>query len=145
VIPPILPVVLTIPTIPEPVYPLTPILSFDIKQQCADEVKNVDDPRLIAYYPSLGLADQHKSDRKVTRAEFIMLLLKAAKVDVKSTVEHPMIENPYTDLPKYSITNKYILRATELGLITGKNGIIRPKDIISRGEIAKILVRAADI
>ena len=107
---------------------------------CVSIIKNLDDPRLVAYYDDLGVIDASNPDRRLTRAEFLKLVLNAAGVDVTQKAD-PV----YKDVASTHTLKQYIAYATRHGIVSGQGQFFRPNDAISRGEAAKILVNAANI
>lgn len=94
----------------------------------------------MAYYNDINVIDQSNLNRSLTRAEFLKLVLNAAKVDV--TKESAPT---YTDVPATHTLANYIAYATRIGLVSGDNNTFRPDDTITRAEAAKIFVKAAGI
>jgi hypothetical protein len=113
-----------------------PVFFTNFTPSCGNEVENLDDARLVAYYKSVLHATPGKDvHRKITRAEFLELVLLSIDADVSNETELP-----YTDMTMSHPKAKYIAYATRLGIVSGKNGKFRPDDQISRAEAAKILV-----
>jgi S-layer homology domain len=133
------------PTVPvTPVTPTTPksaIVFSDFQANCIDEVKDLTDSRLTPYYGALGVTNKGNTERRLTRAEFLKLVLNSAGVDV-STESAP---TAYSDVSAAHSLNRYIAYATRAGIVSGSNGTFRPDAIINRAEAAKILVRGTGI
>jgi hypothetical protein len=77
----------------------------------------------------------------MTRAEFLKLLLRAAKVDTTQVSPSTI----YTDVDTSMWYAPLVAYATTYGIVNGQDGMFRPDDTISRAEVAKILVRSANI
>lgn len=60
---------------PSPEEPNLPVMTS--APVCTAAIKNIDDPRLVAYYEELGVIHATNPDRKLTRAEFIKLIINA--------------------------------------------------------------------
>lgn len=97
---------------------------------------SLQDIRLLRYYHVLGAQD-HTTDRAISRAELIQLGLNARGVNVgqaQSTFE-------YRDVSRQSWYYPYIHAATQLGVVSGyPDGTFRPNSSVSRAEAAKILI-----
>jgi S-layer homology domain len=128
-------------TVTPPVSVTPSVVVFpDFTPSCGSELENLTDPRLVAYYSDIGVVNQSNTGRKLTRAEFLKLVLNSAGVDVTAEA------NPsYSDVSASHSLRKYIAYATRNAIVSGQNGKFRPDDLISRAEAAKILVRGADI
>jgi hypothetical protein len=84
---------------------------------CTSAVTNLDDPRLIAYYRDIGVENASNPDRRLTRAEFLKLVLNAAKINLTNisgkTRFHDVKENLwYAPYIAYA-TEKQIVRGDE--------------------------------
>lgn len=156
---PIPPTIVSIPTpkpTPTPVIEDTPLFSAPvIGGQCVSAVKNLDDPKLIAYYADLQVINRENLNRTITRAEFIKLVLNAGKVNLLAETDFNSLE-PFIDIDRnswYAPFVIYMLRTKTMNgqEVTDENGniskIFRPNDSISRAEASKILselVRRSD-
>ena len=107
---------------------------------CVSIIKNLDDPRLVAYYDDLGVIDASNPDRRLTRAEFLKLVLNAAGVDVTQEAD-PV----YKDVASTHTLKQYIAYATRHGIVSGQGEFFRPNDRITRAEASKIFVNALGI
>ncbi|MCI8520763.1 MAG: hypothetical protein HFE51_09530 [Clostridia bacterium] len=75
----------------------------------------------------------------VTRAEFMVMLIKAAKIeniDYKGGIYDVDGSEWYADTMQ---------TASDTGIMVGDNGYMRPNDFITREEMAKVLIKAAEI
>lgn len=130
-------------TPPSPVVGVTPasvIVFPNFAPTCSNEVTDLTDSRLTAYYTTVGVINKSNTARKLTRVEFLKLMLNSAGVDVSAEA------NPnYSDVPSTHSLRKYIAYATRVGIVSGQNGKFRPNDLISRAEVAKILVRSTKV
>ena len=117
------------------------VIFADFAQDCGNEVENLTDSRLTPYYGEIGVINQSNTGRKLTRAEFLKLVLSSAGIDVSAEAA----PTAYSDVSAAHSLNKYIAYATRNGIVSGSNGTFRPDAIISRAEAAKILVRGANI
>jgi hypothetical protein len=141
------PVVVTTPptssgTVTPPTPTVTPsvVLFPEFTPECSNEVTNLTDSRLTPYYGEIGVINTSNTSRKVTRAEFLKLAINAAGIDVSAET------NPgYSDVPATHSLRKYIAYATRNGIVSGQNGKFRPDDLVSRAEVAKILVLGAHV
>lgn len=126
----------------------TPI---NIGGQCISAVYNIDDPKVDAYYATIGVQDASNTERFLTRAEFLKLLLNAghAKIQEISKEEQSKILKIYSDIDTNEWYAPYIAYATKEGIMSGQNTdtdgnitkIFRPNDTISRSEASKILTQ----
>jgi S-layer homology domain len=133
-------VVVTPPTVVTPTTPVTAIVFASFAANCNDEVKDLTDSRLTPYYGVLGVMNKGNTERRLTRAEFLKLVLNSAGVNVSAEA------NPsYSDVSATHSLRKYIAYATRAGIVSGSNGAFRPDAIISRSEAAKILVRGTGL
>ncbi len=83
-----------------------------------------------------------RPERKVTRAELVKLLVEALELPFESKIE----SMPFQDVPESHWSRNYVARALSAGLISPddyKNGF-RPDEVITREEMAFILVKAHD-
>lgn len=125
--------------VPPSVTP-TAIVFPDFTPSCGSEIENLTDPRLVAYYSEIGVVNQSNTGRKLTRSEFLKLVLNSAGIDVSAEA------NPsYSDVSSSHSLKQYIAYATRNGIVSGQGGKFRPDDLITRAEAAKILVRGANI
>lgn len=107
----------------------------------------MDDPKLVGYFDELKIQDIANVGRDLTRAEFIKLLLNAAKIDVSH--EDTQILLPFSDIDRNNELSKYVAFAVRKGIISGQEiqkewsftlqKILRPNSPISRAEASKIL------
>lgn len=79
--------------------------------------------------------NEFQPDRNVTRAEFATMISKVLKLNETT-------ENIYHDVTDDAWYKDVVLKCTKAGLIQGSDGMFRPKDLISREEMAVILYRA---
>lgn len=110
-------------------------------KKCDGELKNLTDPRLIAYYDDLNVINRTNLNRNITRAEFLKLVINSANIDLSNEV----VTTAYSDVTADHTLAKYISYATRTGLVSGDNGKFRPNDTISRAEAAKIFVNSAGL
>ncbi|MBS9784278.1 S-layer homology domain-containing protein [Candidatus Gracilibacteria bacterium] len=130
----------TKPTNPSEAPVSGPVLFTNFTAHCKNEVKNLTDARLTSYYDTLKVINKSNTERRLTRAEFLKLVINSAGVDVSKE------KNPsYSDVSVSHTLKKYIAYATRNGIVHGQNGKFRPNDTISRAEAAKIFVRGAAI
>lgn len=125
---------------PTPTPNPTPVIFPEYTKTCVDEITDLTDPRLADYYTELGVTNTSNPNRKLTRAEFLKLVLNAAHIDV-SLEPSPT----YSDVPATHPMAKYISYATRAGIVSGQNGRFRPNDLISRAEAAKVLIRGIGV
>lgn len=137
--------------------PTVPVISLEPKEplfsapivygQCVAAVKNLDDPKLLAYYDDLRVMNRTNLHRIITRAEFIKLVLNAGKVNLESYKNQKNIAE-FSDIDQnswYAPYVSYMVATKAMGgqEITDKNGkitkIFRPNDTITRAEASKIL------
>lgn len=115
---------------------------FTAAPSCTAAIKNIDDPKLRAYYDDLGVLDASNSDRKLTRVEFLKLVIHAIEGDLESAEG----EYVYSDMNEDVWYNAYVRYASWAGLVSGDtDGRFRPNDGITRGEASKVLIRALGI
>jgi hypothetical protein len=130
-------------TVTPPVPTVTPasaIIFPNFVPMCSNEVTDLNDARLTAYYSTVGIVNRSNTGRKLTRAEFLKVILNGAGVDVSKEA------NPnYSDVSSTNTLRKYIAYATRTGIVSGQNGKFRPDDLISRAEVAKVLVRSTKV
>ncbi|WP_155593389.1 S-layer homology domain-containing protein [Lysinibacillus cavernae] len=84
-----------------------------------------------------GFADNtFRPDVSVTRGEAAKMLVTALKLDTKN------IQDPYyKDVPKGSVYYKYVAALQNAGIMSGySNGTFIPNEVLTRGELAKIVV-----
>ncbi|KPN97694.1 S-layer homology domain-containing protein [Lysinibacillus sp. ZYM-1] len=84
-----------------------------------------------------GFADNtFRPDVSVTRGEAAKMLATALKLDTKN------IQDPYyKDVPKGSQYYKYVAALQNAGIMSGySNGTFMPNEVLTRGELAKIVV-----
>ena len=125
-----------------------------VEGKCYSAVKNLDDPKLIAYYSILQVADLNNVHRPITRAEFLKFVLNAASVPLDN--EDVSTLKNFEDINQNAWYAKYLAYTLRMGALHGQNSydpdgkqrfdadgnplkIFRPDDQISRGEAAKIL------
>lgn len=84
-----------------------------------------------------GDGDSFRPKDRVSRSEFIKILLLALDKDLGGEVD-----NNFIDVYKDDWYYAYVNRGYELGLIRGHNYSYRPRDYISREEIASIAGRS---
>lgn len=134
----------------------TPLFSAPIiGGQCISAVKNLDDPKLMAYYDDLNVINRENLHRTITRVEFIKLVLNAWKVNLSSETNLEDLAS-FTDIDVNSWYAPYIAYMLHTHTMNGQelldennvpvvdeNGnvqkIFRPNDSISRAEASKIL------
>ena len=84
-------------------------------------VKNLDDPKLIAYYQTLGVKNTENVNRPITRAEFLKLVLIAAGVSLDthdlSSTGNESYSTIYSDLDQSSWYIPYFDYAVSHGII----------------------------
>ncbi len=128
------------PTVTPSVSPVSVVIFPEFVAECSEEVKDLTDSRLTAYYTTVGVLNKSNTGRKLTRAEFLKLLINGAGTNVSQEA------NPnYSDVSSTNTLRKYIAYATRAGIVSGQGGKFRPNDLISRAEVAKILVRSTKI
>lgn len=125
-----------------------------VEGKCFSAVKNLDDPKLLAYYDVLQVLDQNNVHRPLSRVEFLKLVLNAASVPLNN--ENVSTLKNFEDLDMNAWYAKYVAYALRTGGLHGQNSydsngnqrfdadgnplkIFRPDDQISRAEAAKIL------
>ena len=125
-----------------------------VEGKCYSAVKNLDDPKLIAYYSILQVTDLNNVHRPITRAEFLKLVLNGASVPLEN--EDVSTLKNFEDVDRDAWYAKYLAYTLRTGALHGQNSydpngkqrfdadgnplkIFRPDDQISRGEAAKIL------
>lgn len=139
-----------------PDIPKEPLFSAPIiNGQCVSAVKNLDDPKLIAYYDDLRIINRENMNRQISRVEFIKLVLNAGKVDLGANDYSSHLAG-FSDIDAESWYAPYVAYMIATGSMSGQeiineNGeiakIFRPNDTISRAEASKILselVRKSD-
>ncbi|WP_052759806.1 S-layer homology domain-containing protein [Paenibacillus sp. DMB20] len=80
---------------------------------------------------------QYQPDRKVTRADFVTLAVRALGIDPANG------KTAFNDVASNDYYAAYVSTAAELGLIQGSGGKFRPKDSITREEAAVVLAQMA--
>ena len=125
-----------------------------VEGKCYSAIKNLDDPKLLAYYSKLQVNNLRNVHRPLSRVEFLKLVLNATSVSLENE-DITTLKN-FEDLDMNAWYAKYVAYALRTGGLHGqdsydKNGkqrfdadgnplkIFRPDDQISRGEAAKIL------
>jgi mono/diheme cytochrome c family protein len=79
-----------------------------------------------------------KPDQNITRVEFVRYLVKSKELFLSNSTE-----TDFTDLGSSKEDTTFIITAVEYGLINGyPDHTFRPKNLISRAEIAAILARS---
>ena len=73
-------------------------------------------------------------DREITRAEFATLVVKA--LNLKSTVSAG-----FTDVAEGAWYTQYVNAAANAGFISGYAGTFRPEDVITREEMAVVIIK----
>ena len=96
---------------------------------------------MISYYDVLKVLNRANIDRKLSRVEFLKLLLHSAGVDVPSAGT----ATPFSDVPTNMWYAPYVAYAVKGGIVHGDEGKFRPNDTITRGEAAKILIRGTSL
>ncbi len=84
-----------------------------------------------------GFADNtFRPNENVTRGQAAKMLVKVLKLDTKN------VQDPYyKDVPKSNEFYKYVAALQNAGIMSGNaNGTFMPNEVITRGELAKILV-----
>ena len=126
----------------------------NVEGKCYSAIKNLDDPKLLAYYSKLQVNNLRNVHRPLSRVEFLKLVLNATSVSLENE-DITTLKN-FEDLDMNAWYAKYVAYALHTGGLHGqdsydKNGkqrfdadgnplkIFRPDDQISRGEAAKIL------
>jgi hypothetical protein len=133
-----------VPPAVAPATPTTPAAAIvfpTFTANCIDEVTDLTDTRLTPYYGIVGVTNKSNTERRLTRAEFLKLVLNSAGVDVSREADSSV----YSDVSATHSLRKYIAYATRVGIVSGSNGTFRPDAIINRAEAAKILVRGTGI
>ena len=140
------------PELPEDHVPILP--SPGLAGKCYSAIKNLDDPKLLAYYNKLQVNNLHNVNRSLSRIEFLKLVLNATSISLENE-DITTLKN-FEDLDMNAWYAKYVAYALRTGGLHGqdsydKNGkqrfdadgnplkIFRPDDQISRAEAAKIL------
>ena len=119
---------------------MSEVIFKNFAKKCEVAIKDLTDPRMKPYYNELNVINQSNTNRTLTRAEFLKLVLNAAKVDVTKEAAPT-----YKDVPATHTLANYVAYATRIGMVSGQDGNFRPNDAISRAEAAKIFVNAAGI
>lgn len=122
-----------------PVRPTVTIFN-NFTKKCETAIKDLTDSRLTAFYNEINVINQSNVHRALTRAEFLKLVLNAAKADVTGETT-----SPFADTPTSHSLYQYVAYAHKIGMVSGQNGNFRPNDTITRAEAAKIFVNAANI
>lgn len=145
-----IPTLPTLPITPKIIPPVEgiPLFSAPIANgQCISAVKNLDDPKLFAYYDDLKIINRKNVHRSISRVEFIKLVLNAAKLDLSEFENADNIKD-FTDIDQKSWYAPYIAYMVASDTMSGQeildeNGntikIFRPNAPISRAEASKIL------
>lgn len=120
------------------------LLSAPTMPQCYAIIKNLDDPKLIAYYPELDMVYSKAVDDPVTRRDFVKMIAKATGYE--SYHIDLTILDTVTDLSKESEYAPYFAYVLGQNFMNGQyvtvdTRAVRPDDFISREEAAKVLVR----
>lgn len=123
----------------ENVRPTTTIFN-NFTKKCENSIKDLTDSRLSSFYNEINVINQSNLGRALTRAEFLKLVLNAAKVDVTGETT-----SPFADTPTSHSLYQYVAYAHKIGMVSGQNGNFRPNDTITRAEAAKVFVNAANI
>lgn len=118
----------------------TVILFPNFVPDCTNEVLNLTDSRITAFYGEIGVVNTSNPNRKLTRAEFLKLAINAAGINVSAEADPS-----YSDVSATHSLRKYIAYATRNGIVSGQDGKFRPDDLITRAEVAKVLVNGAKI
>lgn len=116
--------------------------------QCVSPIKNLDDPKLLSYFNDLQIVDPSNPHRELTRAEFVKMIINAARLAPKDA-NLDILAN-FTDVNRSEWFAPYVAYALEYGIISGQkvdllsaeNIIVRefrPNDTISRAEASKVL------
>lgn len=84
-------------------------------------------------------ATSFEPDRKITRAEFLTVILRAADIEEK------VYTNEFVDVNADDWYSGVVATAYSLGLISGFDGKFNPNDNITRQEMAKLLVSVYEI
>ncbi len=83
-------------------------------------------------------------DEKVTREEFAATLVRAAGLNTGSVRNPGILERHFSDAGEVSGIYKTLLTiAVERAYMKGSEGRIRPKDLLTRAEVAALVYRAA--
>jgi hypothetical protein len=136
-----------LPSLPTKIFP-------EFTPMCTSAVKNLDDPKLIAYYDVLKVVNRNATDRRLSRVEFLKLVLNAANVDFNSlpaeareiTGHTGSLYAPFADVPTNVWYKPYVAYAKAAGIVSGDaNGHFRPNEMISRAEASKIFVQALGV
>ena len=105
----------------------------DIKTHWAKETIE----RLAAMGIVSGVGDNSfEPDRGISRAEFVVLVVRALHLDSTS------YDNSFTDVENGSWYADALQTAVQAGIITGNDGIFRPEETVTREEMTKIIVEA---
>ncbi len=122
--------------------------------ECVSAVENIQDPRLETYAYSLYVSDWSDTEFKLSRAQFVELVVQAAKVDTEnlSVSERMKVSQRFDDVAMNDWYVPYIYYAYTNGILSGQEvmrsdddgkeyvtHILRPDDLLSRAEAAKIL------
>ncbi len=117
------------------------VLFPNFTKACGQEATTLTDSKVLSYYDVLQIQNRVNAEsRNLTRAEFLKLVLNAAKVDV--TKESAPT---YSDVPADHTLAQYIAYATRMNIVSGQDNKFRPNDSISRGEAMKVLVNATKL
>ncbi|CAM5698493.1 S-layer protein OS=Lysinibacillus sphaericus OX=1421 GN=LS41612_21895 PE=4 SV=1 [Lysinibacillus sphaericus] len=93
--------------------------------------------KLYAQGAISGFADKtFRPNQNVTRGQAAKMLATVLKLDLKN------VEDPYfRDVPKSNEYYKYVAALQNAGIMSGyANGSFMPNEVITRGQLAKILV-----
>ena len=140
------------PELPEDHVPILP--SPGLAGKCYSAIKNLDDPKLLAYYNKLQVNNLHNVNRSLSRIEFLKLVLNATSISLENE-DITTLKN-FEDLDMNAWYVKYVAYALRTGGLHGQNSydkngkqrfdadgnplkIFRPNEAISRAEAAKIL------
>ncbi|MBP1994695.1 S-layer homology domain-containing protein [Paenibacillus eucommiae] len=102
---------------------------------------------LVARHMASGVSPgRFEPDRAITRAEAVKLLvelLRKSGLGVRGPIKSDSAKIRFTDVPADAWYESYIRAGLDYGLIEGSGGRMRPLDVLSREEMAVLLVRLA--
>lgn len=126
---------------PAGIEPFSEKLFPEFVPDCSGEATSLTDARVLSYYDVLEVLNRANIDRRLTRIEFLKLLLNAAGVDVQSAGT----ATPFSDVASNTWYAPYVAYAVKGGIVHGDEGKFRPNDILSRAEASKILIRGTSL
>ncbi|MEG0259792.1 MAG: S-layer homology domain-containing protein, partial [Lysinibacillus sp.] len=101
-----------------------------------DAIMNLVERKVISGYPD----GTFKPAKSITRTQAAKILAGALKLDTKN------IKNPnFKDVPVSDPNYPYIAALANKGIINGSNGKFNPQNPITRGQMAKMIVKGFDL